>query len=117
MAKLPEVLWLIEHDGSPRICGPASTDLVVRDLMAGKIHRDCRVQRVGDTTWTKLLDVDVFHDAMQTSLVQTRVQTGVAQRLGEGSLPGIALRRGRWGTWVVLAAVVLAFLYALVVKL
>ena len=66
--------WVLERDGSPRI-GPASTELVVRGLMAGKIPHDCRVQRVGEATWTKILDVDVFHDAMQATVVQTRVQT------------------------------------------
>ncbi|GAC1561790.1 MAG: hypothetical protein NVS3B10_19420 [Polyangiales bacterium] len=65
---------MLERTGSPRI-GPASTELVVRGLMAGKIPHDCRVQRVGDATWRKILDVDVFHDAMQATVVQTRVQT------------------------------------------
>jgi hypothetical protein len=71
---------MIRREGS-KVIGPITSELIVRGLMAGKIPHDCMVQphKPGAKDWTKILEVDEFHDAMQSTTVQPLARVSAAE--------------------------------------
>jgi hypothetical protein len=62
--------WWIYRDGA--IVGPATTDLVVRGLMAGKIPHDARVRADEVSEWIPILNIDIFAEATQKTTLFER---------------------------------------------
>jgi hypothetical protein len=64
--------WKVRIPGRQAV-GPVSTELLIRDIRAGRIPPDIEVVEVGSDAWTPLASVDEFYDALGLGDLRTAV--------------------------------------------